>query len=105
MSECVVARIFRLMGKKWVLHIMRTLHLSNSRRFNEMLRDIKGISPRTLSQRLKDLEKEKMIKRQIFYEIPPRVEYSLTENGRKIAGCFSSEGICQKHKSCIFMGK
>jgi|SRR3989338_9588691 len=105
MIGCVVSKLFILMGKKWVLHIMRTIHLSKRRRFNELLRDIDGISPRTLSQRLKDLEKEKLVKKQQFFEIPPRVEYSLTESGKKIAYCFSSEGICQHHKSCIFMKK
>ncbi|MFH0836723.1 MAG: helix-turn-helix domain-containing protein [Candidatus Aenigmatarchaeota archaeon] len=102
---CVVARTFQLIGKKWTLHVLKILHLSKTKRFNQLLNEIKGISPRTLSQRLKDLEKNGFVKRVLFNEIPPKVEYSLTEEGKKIAGCFGSEGLCKQHKECIFMKK
>ena len=53
-------------------------------RFNELMKNIIGISPRTLSIRLKELEEAELIKRENFAEIPPRVEYTLTQDGREV---------------------
>ena len=53
-------------------------------RFNELKKNLIGISPKTLADRLKDLEKAGLVKRDAFAEIPPRVEYSLTKNGMEV---------------------
>ncbi len=83
-NKCPVMSSFEVLGKKWILQIVRDLSLNSSKRFKDLLKDLKGISPKTLSERLKELEKEKIISRASFNEIPPRVEYSLTSKGKKL---------------------
>lgn len=63
---------------------MRDL-LTGTRRFGELRRSLAGISPRTLTQRLKELEAAGILKRTIYAEIPPRVEYSLTDRGHSLS--------------------
>jgi DNA-binding HxlR family transcriptional regulator len=75
-----VGRALRLLGDVWTLLIVYTL-LSGTRRFGELLEVMGNISPKTLSQRLKMLEEIGFVQRQAFPEIPPRVEYRLTEKG------------------------
>jgi DNA-binding HxlR family transcriptional regulator len=77
---CPVARTAQLMGNKWTPLIVRDL-AEGERRFSELERSLVGISPKTLSERLKRLEEAHVIGRQCFAEVPPRVEYSLTEKG------------------------
>jgi len=85
---CYVANIINVLSKKWNLLILRELNDNGKERFNELLRKISGINSRTLSKRLKELEKTNIIKKTRFNEIPPRVEYSLTESGRALIQCF-----------------
>ena len=61
--------------------IIGTISNFNKLRFNELLKNIKSISPKTLSDRLKELNEAGLIKREAFLEIPPKVEYSLTQDG------------------------
>jgi DNA-binding HxlR family transcriptional regulator len=75
-----VGRALRLLGDVWTLLIVYTL-LSGTKRFGELLQVMGNISPKTLSQRLKMLEEMGFVQRQAFLEIPPRVEYRLTEKG------------------------
>jgi DNA-binding HxlR family transcriptional regulator len=77
---CPVARTAQLMGNKWTPLIVRDL-ATGQRRFSELERSLIGISPKTLSERLKRLEEAEVVDRQCFAEVPPRVEYSLTEKG------------------------
>ena len=78
-----MVRAIHLIGDPWILLIVVNL-LPGPRRFNE-LRELMGrISPKTLSQRLKLLEEIEMVERKAFLEIPPRVEYYLTEKGRAL---------------------
>jgi DNA-binding HxlR family transcriptional regulator len=65
---------------KWTLLVIRDLAEGRSR-FCELERSLQGISPRTLSLRLRALEEEGIVERQTFPEVPPRVEYALTEKG------------------------
>ena len=88
MEECPALRIMKLLGEKWVIVIIRELS-EKGKRFNELNRSIK-ISSRTLSKRLKELEKTKIIKKQFFREIPPRVEYTLTEAGKDLMKNFKN---------------
>ncbi len=75
-----VGRALRLLGDVWTLLIVYTL-LTGTKRFGELLEVMGNISPKTLSQRLKMLEEIGFVQRQAFLEIPPRVEYCLTEKG------------------------
>jgi len=75
-----VGRALRLLGDVWTLIIVYTL-LSGTKRFGELLEAMGNVSPKTLSQRLKMLEEIGFVQRQAFLEIPPRVEYRLTEKG------------------------
>ena len=81
--NCSVAKAIRVIGSKWTILILH--HLFKGRnRFGELQRALPGISPKTLSQRLKELEKERMITKKVFAEIPLHVEYYPTKKGRSI---------------------
>ncbi|HXX79088.1 MAG TPA: helix-turn-helix domain-containing protein [Ktedonobacteraceae bacterium] len=75
-----IGRAIRLLGDVWTLMIVYTL-LSGPKRFGELLDTLGNVSPKTLSQRLKMLEESGFVDRIAFAEIPPRVEYNLTEKG------------------------
>ena len=77
---CPVARTADIISGKWTLLVIRDL-ASGMKRFNQLERSLHGISPKTLSERLRSLEGEGIIVRQSFAEVPPRVEYSLSEKG------------------------
>ena len=74
----------QLLGDVWTLKIIYTL-LTGTRRFGEILETMGNVSPKTLSNRLKMLEEIKFVQRQAYAEIPPRVEYRLTERGFALA--------------------
>lgn len=80
---CPVCRTADIVCAKWTLLIVRDLAEGRSR-FCELERSLAGISPRTLSLRLRDLEGEGIVERQTFAEVPPRVEYVLTEKGQAL---------------------
>ena len=77
---CGVERTARLVGDAWVLLIIRDLE-HGCQRFGQLQKSVTGISPRTLSDRLSMLEANGLITRRAYAEIPPRVEYSLTDKG------------------------
>lgn len=79
-ESCPVCRTAEIVCGKWTLLIIRDLAEGRAR-FCELERSLKGISPRTLSLRLRALEEEGIVERQTFPEVPPRVEYALTEKG------------------------
>jgi DNA-binding HxlR family transcriptional regulator len=79
-ETCPVCRTAEIVCGKWTLLLIRELAEGRSR-FCELERSLEGISPRTLSLRLRALEEEGIIERQTFPEVPPRVEYALTEKG------------------------
>lgn len=83
--DCPIERTLNVIGKKWVMLILRDLR-GGTKRFTDLLHSLHGISPKTLSERLKELEEDGLIVRRAFAEIPPRVEYSLTEKGRSLNG-------------------
>ena len=74
----------QLLGDVWTLKIIFTL-LTGTRRFGEILETMGSVSPKTLSNRLKMLEEIQFVQRQAYAEIPPRVEYRLTERGLALA--------------------
>jgi len=78
--ECPVCRTAEVISGKWTLLIIRDL-ADSSLRFCELERSLNGISPRTLSLRLRALEEEGIVERRTYPEVPPRVEYALTDKG------------------------
>jgi DNA-binding HxlR family transcriptional regulator len=82
-STCPVCRTADIVCGKWTLLLVRDLAEGRSR-FCELERSLAGISPRTLSLRLRALEEEGIVERQTYAEVPPRVEYSLTAKGRAL---------------------
>jgi DNA-binding HxlR family transcriptional regulator len=82
-SECPVCRTAEVVCGKWTLLVIRDL-ANGSSRFCELERSLEGISPRTLSLRLRALEDEGIVARHTYPEVPPRVEYALTEKGKAL---------------------
>jgi DNA-binding HxlR family transcriptional regulator len=82
-SRCPVCRTADIVCGKWTLLVIRDLADGRSR-FCELERSLEGISPRTLSLRLRALEEEGIVERHTFPEVPPRVEYALTEKGEAL---------------------
>lgn len=81
--RCPVRYTLDLLGGKWKLPIISVLKQGH-KRFTELERQIEGISPRMLVKELKELEEHQLLTRTIFAEVPPRVEYALTEAGLSI---------------------
>jgi len=82
-DTCPVCKTAEIVCGKWTLLLIRDLAEGRSR-FCELERSLEGISPRTLSLRLRALEEEGIVERETFPEVPPRVEYRLTEKGRAL---------------------
>jgi DNA-binding HxlR family transcriptional regulator len=82
-SECPVCRTAEVISGKWTLLIIRDL-ADSSLRFCELERSLEGISPRTLSLRLRALEEQGIVERRTYPEVPPRVTYELTDKGRAL---------------------
>jgi DNA-binding HxlR family transcriptional regulator len=82
-ETCPVCRTAEIVCGKWTLLLVRDLAEGCSR-FCELERSLAGISPRTLSLRLRALEEEGIVERHTYPEVPPRVEYSLTDKGRAL---------------------
>src|SRR6478735_5915284 len=82
-SSCPVCRTAEIVCGKWTLLLIRDL-AEGSARFCELERSLEGISPRTLSLRLRALEEEGIVERHTYPEVPPRVEYALTEKGQAL---------------------
>ena len=80
MPACPVATTVALIGSKWKLLIMRNL-LSRPWRFNELKKDLEGISQKVLTDSLRSMEAVGLLTRTVYPEVPPRVEYTLTELG------------------------
>lgn len=80
MPACPVATTVALIGSKWKLLIMRDL-LSRPWRFNELKKDLEGISQKVLTDSLRSMEADGLLTRTVYPEVPPRVEYTLTELG------------------------
>jgi DNA-binding HxlR family transcriptional regulator len=82
-SDCPVCRTADIVCGKWTMLVIRDLAEGRSR-FCELERSLEGISPRTLSLRLRALEEEGIVERRTYPEVPPRVEYALTAKGRAL---------------------
>lgn len=89
LPECPVATTVQLIGNKWKMLILRNL-MMRPWRFNEMLRSIPGLSQKVLTDNLRALEADGLITRTVYPEVPPRVEYALSELGETLRPIFSA---------------
>jgi DNA-binding HxlR family transcriptional regulator len=78
-----VASALKIIGNKWTALVLRDL-ANGPKRFTELERSLIGISPRTLSQRLEQLQEYEIVTKESFAEVPPRIEYTLTKKGRDL---------------------
>ena len=83
MPACPVATTVQLIGSKWKLLILRNLRM-RPWRFNELRRDLEGVSQKVLTDSLRSMEADGIVKRTVYAEVPPRVEYSLSELGESM---------------------
>jgi DNA-binding HxlR family transcriptional regulator len=79
MKCCPIDNTFKIIGKKFTVHILRNMALLKQRRFNEFIDSVEGINPKTLSVRLREMERNGLIQRKVYPETPIRIEYNLTE--------------------------
>lgn len=80
---CPVLYTLDLIGGKWKIPIIAQLQ-SGTKRFKDLLTGIEGITPRMLVKELKDLEANNLISRKVYAEVPPKVEYTITESGKRL---------------------
>jgi DNA-binding HxlR family transcriptional regulator len=90
-ASCPVARAVEVLDGKWTMLIIRDL-LTGTRRFSELRLSLTGISPKTLTDRLRELEVRGLVTRTWYPEIPPRVEYTLTDLGLSLRPVISALG-------------
>ena len=88
-ENCPVERTVNQIGGKWTLLILRDL-FEGTKRFGELRGALVGISPKTLSDKLRGLEADGLISRTIYAEVPPRVEYALTPRGQALQPIFDA---------------
>ncbi|WP_106768877.1 winged helix-turn-helix transcriptional regulator [Paenibacillus faecalis] len=81
---CRVESALEILVGKWKPIILLHLLQSGTKRFNELKRDLPGITQKMLTQQLRELEAEDIIRRQVYPQVPPKVEYSMTEYGRSL---------------------
>ena len=84
LPECPVATTVQLIGNKWKLLILRNLVYNCRQRFTDFTKSIPAISKKVLTDNLRALEEDGLIEREVFAEVPPRVEYSLSEVGKTL---------------------
>lgn len=89
LPECPVATTVSIIGSKWKLLIIRNL-LSRPWRFNEFKKDLDGISQKVLTDSLRTMEEDGIITRTVYPEVPPRVEYALSELGKSMRPILSA---------------
>src|ERR687886_132119 len=80
----IVVNVWELLGRRWSLHILKNLSTQEVIRFNELKRSLPGISSTVLSERLLELEREGLVTKKIYPEVPPRVEYSITSRAKEL---------------------
>ena len=82
--DCPVARTLDLIGERWTILLLRDLLRQGPRRFQDFQASLPGVAPNILSARLKSLEESGLVRRQMYTERPPRLEYVLTEKGKSL---------------------
>lgn len=80
LPDCPVEMTLKLIGDKWKVLIIRDL-LTGTKRFNELMRSVSGITQKVLTSHLRAMEKDGLLTRTVYPEVPPKVEYTLTDTG------------------------
>jgi DNA-binding HxlR family transcriptional regulator len=110
---CPLEGVIDIISKKWALLIINEIGNHKRIRYNDLMKEIEGISPKTLADTLKDLANHKLVKRESFNEIPPRVDYTLTKDGEDLRyaiipllqWALSKKGTVVAHCSCSMIEK
>jgi len=84
MKACPIDNTFKIIGKKFTVHILRNMTQLDQSRFNEFLDSIEGINPKTLSARLREMEKNGIIERSVLPGTPVKIEYTITKKGNAL---------------------
>ena len=84
MKCCPIDNTFKIIGKKFTVHIIRNMAHLNQTRFNQLLESIEGINPKSLSRRLREMEKDHLIEKRVIAGTPVKIEYRLTEKGESL---------------------
>lgn len=98
--NCPIGATIKIIGGKWKILILFSLN-EGTKRFNELRREMPGITQRMLTNQLRELEKDKIISRRIYAEVPPKVEYALTDIGKTlnpVLDALSKWGKCYVRK-------
>ena len=83
-EQCPIGEAIRMIGGRWKLRILCSLNVDGTLRYNDLKERIMGVTPAMLSASLKELERDGLVTRTQYAQIPVRVEYSLTERGREL---------------------
>lgn len=82
---CPVETTLKLIGDKWKVLILRDL-MEGTKRFGQLRKSVGSVSTKVLTEQLRQMERDGLVSRKVYAEVPPRVEYSLTELGRSLSG-------------------
>ena len=110
---CPLEGVIDIISKKWALLIVNEIGNHKRIRYTDLMKEIEGISPKTLADMLKELKKYNLVKRESFNEIPPRVDYTLTKDGEELRRAIipilkwaiSKKGTVVAHCSCSMIEK
>lgn len=97
-KNCGVAKTLKVIGSKWTMLILHNL-FEGTKRFGQLQKSLDGISPKTLSTRLSELEGEGIVKKTVFAEVPLHVEYALTTKGKSLKIIFDQMAMWGDSKS------
>ena len=88
-ADCPTRQVLDRIGDRWTMLVLLLLD-RRTHRFTELAREIEGISPKVLTQTLRGLERDGLVRREVFAEVPPRTEYTLTDLGATLVGAVSA---------------
>ena len=88
-ADCPTRQVLDRIGDRWTMLVLLLLD-RRTHRFSELSREIEGISPKVLTQTLRALERDGLVSREVFAEVPPRTEYTLTDLGSTLVGAVSA---------------
>lgn len=98
-TDCPVEYTAALIANKWKIIILREL-LTGTKRYNELTRSVVGISSKVLTENLRELEKDGIVSRKVYPEVPPKVEYTLTPMGDDLRGVINAmKAFGEKYKT------
>ncbi|GAA1652204.1 winged helix-turn-helix transcriptional regulator [Actinoplanes couchii] len=90
---CGIDAAMDVVSGKWKSLILWELHHHGARRFGELRRGLPGVSEKMLAQHLREMEEDDLVRREVFDQVPPRVEYSLTDSGRSLNEALRAVGV------------